>query len=799
MLTKNDILHALSVLPEELNLTYEKALDRVREQVKPMERLGSKVLEWLVSTRRPLSLSEMQHAMGTKPGQTMFMKDNLIFDVHKLASSCAGLVVMGRNANSIRLIHCTAQEYLIKHLTQPHSNIAMICLTYLTFKDLQQDLERDDILAQFPFGAYAARYWGWHYSQIACTDTELHRLALSLLRRERRATDTFILEPSPLDAIDTDPHRHWLNRLKPSGLHVAAHFGLDCVFLCLLDGGSALDCRNGAGYTPLHYAAWSGHCNIIQLHLNRDADIMVVNDENRKLTPLQLAAANGMIDCTRQLVMGGAVVDYNPDSRDSTMPPLHEAITHSQRDTIDVLLDCGADPNLRSIAYDQTPLDCACANIQPAIITNLLQRGASLNEETSRQALLRLHRHNYSDQPRQYQEALAALIEFNVDLNQNLLHGFRILDFELTFGRSEMIQTLLEAGAQPGLIWHADQPAVQRWVDQPWFGQLMSICSKDASITSTDDTVQPTTITKYGNIKCVFTQPQVANYGSWGIYYIDHRPQIVPGGIKGDDVESFREVRPYISLQIPENFVRVTKITIQTQSHDQGKQSPSTLLYMQLNMRTGFTDSNKSANGTYNWSYSWFDLIFLYHQQPEEALFRDVVHFNLNAAWAWKEHVHTWSTDARADPSVAANHAWARANAIWSLRPGDHVLLYARAFFPAWANYVKGAEIRIEGSQKDPSNEKQSALQTQPSNDTHQHSEICANIPGSRVDQAEFLSQMFGAEPQSLVILDAKPHEIPYIVNTALQSFSEGGGGDTDFSVVARPPPRCCRCNKVHL
>lgn len=45
---------------------------------------------------------------------------------------------------------------------------------------------------------------------------------------------------------------------------------------------------------------------------------------------------------------------------------------------------------------------------------------------------------------------------------------------------------------------------------------------------------------------------------------------------------------------------------------------------------------------------------------------------------------------------------WARADALWNLRAGDNVLLYAKAIYQGWENHVRRAKIRILGMEKKP-------------------------------------------------------------------------------------------------
>ena len=688
MLSKNDVLEALEVLPRELGSTYTRALERIREQVDSMRKLGLNVLTWLLTTRRPLSLVELQHALSIKPGQSQFQKDNLIRNVHKLASSCCGLVVMDQKANTIRLVHYTTAEYLEQHREQidahPHLSLARTCLTYLGFADFADWSERDDLIERHPFLAYAGRYWGWHYQQGLVLDRDqaltkdLGKMSLKLLLRRSRCTDTFIIDP-PQGSPDSDPHRWFINRRNPRGIHIASHFGLVDVLQMLIRQGSRNDCRDASGNTPLHYAAWTGQSEVVATLINAGADVMS-RKEHLLSVPLQYAAINGQVRAMTLLIEHGAHVNYDPSGPHSSMPPLHEAIRFGQYDAAKCLVAAGADVNLRSAQGKETPLQNACGRMQVQTIALLLQNGVSLDGPNSHLALSSFLRRGYEDANLSHVQALAALVSHNVDLNCVLEYGHRILDCELRYGRGQNIEILLNAGASPELQWNKEQPAVLRWVQEPWFPKLVDICVQSEPDANPELDLPQTQCTRTREVEAVFRQPQGTHM--WSLYYHVPRPLSMPGGIQDTDQAVFQRVKPYLSLQVPEDMIRVTKIVITTESHDQG-----------------YTSQDHHANGTYGLSYTWFDLLFMYHKHPEHPIWEDMVQLNVNARSEWKTHVNTW--DAQ-NFNKADGRAWVRADAIWSLRPGDHVLLYARAFFPGWENHVKRAEICLEGPRRKP-------------------------------------------------------------------------------------------------
>ena len=84
-----------------------------------------------------------------------------------LTSIYAGLVVIDESSGIIRLVHYTTQEYfkriLLTRFLLAHREIALTCLTYLSFEDFGRgpctnDKEIYDRLIQYPLLRYAARY-----------------------------------------------------------------------------------------------------------------------------------------------------------------------------------------------------------------------------------------------------------------------------------------------------------------------------------------------------------------------------------------------------------------------------------------------------------------------------------------------------------------------------------------------------------------------------------------------------------------------------------------------------------------
>jgi len=90
-------------------------------------------LMWISHSERPLKTDELHHALAVDVGSPNLNTDN-VPSIGTLLTWCQGLVVVGKEASTVRLIHFTLQEYLQAHpdlFGAAHSAMAETCLTYL--------------------------------------------------------------------------------------------------------------------------------------------------------------------------------------------------------------------------------------------------------------------------------------------------------------------------------------------------------------------------------------------------------------------------------------------------------------------------------------------------------------------------------------------------------------------------------------------------------------------------------------------------------------------------------------------
>lgn len=155
-------------------------------------------------------------------------------------------------------------------------------------------------------------------------------------------------------------------------LHEAARRGDLRKIKELLGRGENVNARDAIGYTPLHYAAKSGHLDVVQFLVENGADVNAISLNEFLETPLHMAVSSGRLDVVRFLVERGAHVD----SLDGVlMTPLHWAAGGCNLEVVRFLVEKGANVNARNM-YGATPLHWAAANGCLDVVRFLLEVGA---------------------------------------------------------------------------------------------------------------------------------------------------------------------------------------------------------------------------------------------------------------------------------------------------------------------------------------------------------------------------------------------------------------------------------------
>ncbi|KAL6886096.1 ankyrin repeat-containing domain protein [Trichoderma evansii] len=256
-----------------------------------------------------------------------------------------------------------------------------------------------------------------------------------------------------------------------TALAAACSNGNETISKILIASGADIGLATWSGRTPLHLAARNGHLNLVRLLLESGAEVNAV--DSRHATPLHSAAEAKQTEIARLLLQFGANVialdiDGHPplyfalERSDISMArlfitaapdqikmagkyygwlPLHFATHSNLVESVRMLLDCGADPN---IVCDQgnTPLTIATNLDCSEIVHLLIDKGADLNIRDSggRTAMILAAWSKNS-------EMVRILVENGAKLDVVDDHGGCALHYAASRGQADIVRILLEAGS----------------------------------------------------------------------------------------------------------------------------------------------------------------------------------------------------------------------------------------------------------------------------------------------------------------------------------------------------------------
>lgn len=349
---------------------YQNAMERIKGQVADQADLAKDVLSWITFAQRPLTTTEVQHALAVEVGETQLDEEN-IPQLEDMVSVCAGLVTVDEQSSIIRLVHYTTQEYFKrkgKHwFPSAETDIAKTCVTYLSFAAFGSgpcvsDDELEQRLRLNPLYDYAARNWGHHTRQASSLGREVTDF-LQCQAKVEASIQALLFK------------KHWSRYSEvarpTTGLHLAAFLGVEEGIKALLGEGVDADSGGIYGRTPLSWAAGNGQEAILKLLLDT-SKVDVDSKDMDGTTPLSWAAWYGH-EAVAKLLLDTCKVDA--DSRDDRgQTPLSLAAEKGHNAVVKLLLDTNkVDADSRTTDYyGRTPLSLAAENGHNAVVKLLL-------------------------------------------------------------------------------------------------------------------------------------------------------------------------------------------------------------------------------------------------------------------------------------------------------------------------------------------------------------------------------------------------------------------------------------------
>ena len=352
-----DLKESLQRLPEDLDRTYDDALERIKNQDSRRVARAEQVLKLINCARRPLKLEELRQALSIREGDNSLDTDALPI-ADSLISTCCGLVVVEDESQIVRLVHYTAEEYFTRKAEryrnpEAHAFFACNLITYLSFTQFegwsledtayreQEDLEKhlkatDNVeasklcmtkfLRDNALVGYGAESLGYH-ARKAFTNLAHDPSSCSTANnvQSSKADALWTLNRLMLDFLQKQDSIACLNEVgnfcssrsrkynwsyyvygptDVTGLHMAALFGIQHLVDYYLYQGANIDARDSNGNTALHKASKNGHATVVQVLLDSGATVSLQDRDRRDA--LLWAVFNNRLSVARLLLQNGA-------------------------------------------------------------------------------------------------------------------------------------------------------------------------------------------------------------------------------------------------------------------------------------------------------------------------------------------------------------------------------------------------------------------------------------------------------------------------------------------------------------
>jgi ankyrin repeat protein len=412
-----------------LTEAYDNAIKRI-DEAKSLP-LATQLFQWIIYARRPMTMSEIHHALAIKMGDTSFQWKNAV-DEATILSKDAGLVREGQDG-TLSLNHIKTRRYLENKelIATPiaEADITIACTTYLSFQSFENGpcisrLQVDQRTTSHPFYLYASRYWGshartWlqHYgtasdkssnSEIGKKRGELYSVLKRFLLRTpcvqasiqgyEQSRDIrqgslnkqkrLIRWEDPSDPPRGERKRQAKGKHKVRtqgetfGFHLAAIYDLrDIVIALVQESGQDISSGDVQGNTPLLHASKAGNSYLVEQLLDHLDEPCMNKQNSRGETPLMVAAMNGHYQVVDTLLRKKGT---NVEARDNSgRTALSWASHYGREPVVSQLIDKGQATVTTWASDNLTPL--ARASAQGHLETVRLLLNTTMTDKTNKQ------------------------------------------------------------------------------------------------------------------------------------------------------------------------------------------------------------------------------------------------------------------------------------------------------------------------------------------------------------------------------------------------------------------------------
>jgi ankyrin repeat protein len=438
--TCTEVLKALEGLPSGLPAIYGRMLLQI-----PVERrqTSSLILRWVTMALRPLKLQELAEVLDVQPSLPLITIEHATRDA---IAQCGPLLTV--QEQDVRLVHQSARDYLLRRERscnavleefriepeRAHLELAQSCLRYIAHSSLQYkalDLTDESFRHRPSFLRYAVLQWPEHAR--SCSE-----LAVELFS-----------PPSSFPLTDSTLRENWFeayldarafSTFPTSLFDLACYIGVGPWVRAIITQKSQtsgvyslVNRKDDNGWTALHFAANRGHEAVVQLLLNKGADINAKTKTGT--TALHIAAQRGSEVVVRLLIDRGADVEAK-DNRGEMA--LHRAARGGKEAVVRLLIDSGADFKAKD-EFGGTVLHWAARAGNEVVVRLLISRGADVKaKNNSRETVL--HWAAWGGYVRM-------IVNSGADVNAKDMLGKTASLFAAQTGNEAVVRLLVDSGA----------------------------------------------------------------------------------------------------------------------------------------------------------------------------------------------------------------------------------------------------------------------------------------------------------------------------------------------------------------
>ena len=483
----------VSEMPEEINETYERDLEKVKKLNPAQKARAIAILRWILFTMRPLTVRELAEAIAATVDDTVetYPYEDLPDSWEKgyvdeqyvnsyIRRSCGSLVELrGQNENkplalhTVHFVHFSVKEYLLRSDDvnngqsrlesicfpdggKEHNRLAQLCLQYLCYDCFGEENNFDDAgrIRVYPFLAYAAKSWYMH----ALHD---HRMSEDIMPWAEKlfnpSTSNWLLWSRVFEGeidLDDEPLSSIPLGDKESSVSSTDEAQRLSEVRIDLDDKPSSSIPLGDKDSPVDEAQRS-------------------DEANNPPSPIYYAALLGLTDIVKALQSQGL---------DCSAPggiygfPLQAAVHNSHQDTVEYLIQQGVDVNQRGGLYSLAICAAAAGGLDE-IMDVLVKAGA---DRTGEDAEGRNCLHFACKQGAR--ATIIPLLEAGLDPMKKSKLGKSPFYEAVESGDHEIVSLMLDNGSSAKDVTSAGTPAILRAVSLGYQEIVEELIRRDADV-----------------------------------------------------------------------------------------------------------------------------------------------------------------------------------------------------------------------------------------------------------------------------------------------------------------------------